>query len=93
MQEIKTNLKTTSAKFDREDNEEKVKASQEVRRGCVKDVFRKQLESLEFLCFRVSAYTIMHHTQVIDKRRKIMGAFDVVRNRNLDMIKVRTGWM
>ncbi|CAJ0558216.1 unnamed protein product, partial [Mesorhabditis spiculigera] len=53
IKEIRKNLKTTSAKFDREDNEEKVKASQEV----------------------------------IDKRRKIMGAFDVIRRRNLDLIE------
>lgn len=50
---IRKNLKTTSAKFDREDNEEKVKASQEV----------------------------------IDKRRKIMSAFDIIRKRNHALIE------
>ncbi|GMT14482.1 hypothetical protein PFISCL1PPCAC_5779, partial [Pristionchus fissidentatus] len=57
LKEIKKNLKTTSVKFDREDNDEKVKASQEV----------------------------------IDKRRKIMSAFDLVRHRNVDMITSMRG--
>lgn len=33
LKEIRKNLKTTSVKFDREDNDEKVKASQEVSDG------------------------------------------------------------
>ncbi|CAJ0920097.1 unnamed protein product, partial [Mesorhabditis belari] len=53
VKEIRKNLKTTSAKFDREDNEEKVKASQEV----------------------------------IDKRRKIMLAFDIIRKKNHALIE------
>ncbi|KIH59425.1 hypothetical protein ANCDUO_10345 [Ancylostoma duodenale] len=52
MQEIKNNLKKTAVRFEREDNEEKNRASQEV----------------------------------VEKRRKIMAAFDVIRQRNLKKI-------
>ncbi|EYC17469.1 hypothetical protein Y032_0030g2068 [Ancylostoma ceylanicum] len=52
LKEIKNNLKKTAVRFEREDNEEKNRASQEV----------------------------------VEKRRKIMAAFDVIRQRNLKKI-------
>ena len=55
LREIKKNLKKTATRFEREDNEEKNRASQEV----------------------------------IEKRRKIMGAFNVVREKNLKDMAAR----
>ncbi|CAI4225753.1 unnamed protein product [Auanema sp. JU1783] len=52
LKEIKKNLKKTAVRFDREDNEEKYRASQEV----------------------------------VEKRRKIMAAFNLIRQKNLDII-------
>lgn len=51
--EIRKNLKTIAQRFEKEDNEERVKASQEV----------------------------------VDKRRKIMAAFELIRKRNLEEYK------
>lgn len=66
LQEIKKNLKKTATRFEREDNDEKYRASQEV----------------------------------VEKRRKIMSQFNVIRERNLrefaerraERIDLRNGW-
>ena len=55
MKEIKKNLKKTATRFEREDNEEKYRASQEV----------------------------------VEKRRKIMSAFNLIRERNLKDLQTR----